>query len=104
MILYKNYSSSSSTYDSASASSSPSRASSFYRDDGGGKRASIRTANLFRSRSEGNLAADAVAAGKKQQGLGNLATPLDRCIRAIYGSWRNLMQRKSSPSFDSAQQ
>ncbi|XP_011493814.1 PREDICTED: caskin-2 [Ceratosolen solmsi marchali] len=47
--------------------------------------------SLFRSKSEGNLV------GKKQrqqhQKLGNLIVmPLDRCIRAIYGSWRNLKQ------------
>ena len=98
----------SSMYYSASASSSPSRMSSLLRGDSGGgggggtTRASGGRVNLFRSRSEGNLAA-ATAAGKKQQqqqGLGNLiATPLDRCIRAIYGSWRNLMQRKLPPPY-----
>ncbi|XP_043686801.1 caskin-2 isoform X1 [Vespula pensylvanica] len=39
---------------------------------------------LFRSRSEGNL-------GTRKTGTNLVATPLDKCIKAIYGSWRNLM-------------
>ena len=42
---------------------------------------------LFRSHSEGNLHV------KKSQPA---STPLDKCIKAIYGSWRNLMQRKNT--------
>lgn len=46
----------------------------------------IGASNLFRSCSEGNLAARKIAPLS--------ATPLDKCIQAIYGSWRNLMHRK----------
>ncbi|XP_008560833.3 uncharacterized protein LOC103580732 isoform X2 [Microplitis demolitor] len=51
-----------------------------------------RTTNLFRSQSEGNLRA------KKSGSISGTAstitslTPLDKCIKAIYGSWKNLMQ------------
>lgn len=45
------------------------------------------TNNLYRSCSEGHLNS------KKSPML--TSTPLDKCIKAIYGSWRNLMQRKS---------
>lgn len=47
----------------------------------------IENGNLFRSRSEGNLTARETTAPLS-------ATPLDKCIQAIYGSWRNLMQCK----------
>lgn len=44
------------------------------------------TTNLFRSQSEGNLRA------KK---YGNVTlNGLDKCIKAIYGSWKNLIQCK----------
>ncbi|XP_034936267.1 caskin-2 isoform X2 [Chelonus insularis] len=42
------------------------------------------SANLFRSQSEGNLRV------KKTANMSTLA-PLDKCIKAIYGSWKNLM-------------
>ena len=47
----------------------------------------ISNGNLFRSRSEGNLSARKTSAVLS-------ATPLDKCIQAIYGSWKNLMHRK----------
>lgn len=46
------------------------------------------TKNLIRSRSEGNLYFNS-----KKNNL--TLTPLDKCIKAIYGSWKNLMQCKS---------
>lgn len=92
----------SSVYFSASASTSPSRSSPACSHQhqqllqAAGK--TNGRVNLFRSRSEGNLA----GAGKKQQQQRHdLNTPLDRCIRAIYGSWRNLMQRKSDSPYAS---
>ena len=51
------------------------------------------TNNLYRSCSEGHLNS------KKTAML--TSTPLDKCIKAIYGSWRNLMQRKSLLELDS---
>lgn len=50
------------------------------------------TTNLYRSCSEGHLNS------KKTAMLAS--TPLDKCIKAIYGSWRNLMQRKSVLELD----
>lgn len=47
----------------------------------------ISSNNLFRSCSEGNLSARKTSAVLS-------ATPLDKCIQAIYGSWKNLMHRK----------
>lgn len=47
----------------------------------------ITNGNLFRSCSEGNLSARKTSAVLS-------ATPLDKCIQAIYGSWKNLMHRK----------
>ncbi|KAI4503177.1 hypothetical protein M0802_001399 [Mischocyttarus mexicanus] len=45
----------------------------------------VPSGKLFRSRSEGNL-------GARKTGTNLFAsTPLDKCIKAIYGSWRNLM-------------
>lgn len=44
--------------------------------------------SLFRSCSEGNLRAREATAALS----GN--TPLDKCIKAIYGSWKNLLYRK----------
>lgn len=41
--------------------------------------------NLFRSCSEGNLSKTSATL---------FPTPLDKCIQAIYGSWKNLMHRK----------
>ncbi|KAG7209670.1 hypothetical protein KM043_011316 [Ampulex compressa] len=48
----------------------------------------IAGSGLFRSCSEGNLSSSRKALLP--------ATPLDKCIKAIYGSWRNLMHRKSA--------
>lgn len=45
--------------------------------------------NLVRSRSEGNL-----TRSKNDDSNNYSSSPLDKCIKAIYGSWRNLMQRK----------
>ena len=55
--------------------------------------------NLFRSSSEGNLQ----RIKNRNHGRGSVAglpgaTPLDKCIKAVYGSWRNLMQRKQGNS------
>lgn len=47
---------------------------------------SLPRTNLFRSQSDGNLFA------KKSHNV--TLTPLDKCIKVIYGSWKNLMQRK----------
>lgn len=47
----------------------------------------ISNSNLFRSCSEGNLSA-------RKPSTALSATPLDKCIQAIYGSWKNLMHRK----------
>lgn len=52
----------------------------------------ISNGNLFRSCSEGNLSA------RKTSALLS-ATPLDKCIQAIYGSWKNLMHRKCDALF-----
>lgn len=49
--------------------------------------------NLFRSQSEGNLRAKKSGNLGSQNAAGSLS-PLDKCIKAIYGSWKNLMQRK----------
>ncbi|XP_046586894.1 caskin-1 isoform X1 [Neodiprion lecontei] len=58
----------------------------------GGCGVSAAVSNLVRSKSEGNL----LIAPKKSDDLFNnysvVSGPLDKCIRAIYGSWRNLMQ------------
>ncbi|XP_046733869.1 caskin-1 isoform X1 [Diprion similis] len=58
----------------------------------GGCSVSTAVSNLVRSRSEGNL----FNARKKSDDLFNnysvVSSPLDKCIKAIYGSWRNLMQ------------
>jgi len=43
--------------------------------------------SLFRSCSEDNLCT------RKTTVLGS-GTPLDKCIKAIYGSWKNLLHRK----------
>lgn len=52
----------------------------------------ISNGNLFRSCSEGNLSA------RKTSVAVFSSTPLDKCIQAIYGSWKNLMHRKCSSS------
>lgn len=44
--------------------------------------------SLFRSCSEGNLRAREKTAALSSN------TPLDKCIKAIYGSWKNLLYRK----------
>lgn len=44
---------------------------------------------LFRSCSEGNLCTRKTAVLPA-----NGSTPLDKCIKAIYGSWKNLLHRK----------
>lgn len=44
--------------------------------------------SLFRSCSEGNLRARETTAALPSN------TPLDKCIKAIYGSWKNLLYRK----------
>ncbi|XP_076243660.1 CRK like proto-oncogene, adaptor protein isoform X1 [Calliopsis andreniformis] len=44
----------------------------------------INNSNLFRSCSEGNLS-------NRKTNTALFATPLDKCIQAIYGSWKNLM-------------
>jgi len=43
--------------------------------------------NLFRSCSEGNLYTRETTAMLS-------STPLNKCIKAIYGSWKNLLHRK----------
>lgn len=51
--------------------------------------------NLFRSHSEGNLH---TLKNNRSRGRANnvqgFSTPLDKCIKRIYGSWKNLLQRK----------
>lgn len=52
------------------------------------ERGTIANQSLFRSCSEGNLRAREKAAALSSN------TPLDKCIKAIYGSWKNLLYRK----------
>lgn len=46
--------------------------------------------NIVRSRSEGNLTRKYY----EDNVINSPLSPLDKCIKAIYGSWRNLMQRE----------
>lgn len=52
------------------------------------ERGTIANQGLFRSCSEGNLRARETTAALSSN------TPLDKCIKAIYGSWKNLLYRK----------
>lgn len=53
----------------------------------------ISNGTLFRSCSEGNL-------NTHKTNTILSATPLDKCIQAIYGSWKNLMHRKCATFYE----
>ncbi|KAL7297935.1 hypothetical protein TKK_0008955 [Trichogramma kaykai] len=85
-----------SVYFSASASSSPVPARNGPTIRRSPVRGSASRVNLFRSRSEGNLmpATGASCDSEKKQSQLGLTNLLTTPLRAVYGSWRNLLQRK----------